>query len=104
VLSERAKLTTFYPNVLSGTLSWLGAPAAFPVLAVLLLGAAVLFSRRLPLLPAMFFTACVFLLVSPTPEPQYVPVMLYLALCAHLPVAAEASAAELRRRGALSLG
>jgi hypothetical protein len=104
VLSERAKLTTFYPNVLSGTLSWVGAPGAFPVLAVLLLGGAVLWSRRLPLLPAMFFTACVFLLVSPTPEPQYVPVMLYLALCAHLPAVTRRPVAEHRARGALSVG
>jgi hypothetical protein len=84
VLSERATLTTFYPNVLSGLLSWLGMPRAFPVLAVLLLGGAVLYARRLPLLHAMFFTGSVFLLVSPTPEPQYIPVMLYLALCAQL--------------------
>jgi hypothetical protein len=104
VLSERAKLTTFYPNVLSGTLSWVGAPWAFPVLAVLLLGGAVLWSRRLPLLPAMFFTACVFLLVSPTPEPQYVPVMLYLALCAQLPAVAAPRVAAFGRRGALSVG
>jgi hypothetical protein len=82
VLSERAKLTTFYPNVLSGTLSWLGVPGVFPFLAVALLGAAVLWSRRLPLLEAAFFVSSVFLLVSPTPEPQYIPVMLYLALCA----------------------
>jgi hypothetical protein len=100
VLSERAKLTTFYPNVLSGTLSWLGVPGAFPVFAVLLLGAAVLWSRRLPLLAAMFFAACVFLLVSPTPEPQYVPVMLYVALCAQLQAIA-GRAAE-RARAALS--
>ncbi len=84
VLSKRAELTTFYPNVLSGTLSWLGVPGVFPVLAVLLLGGAVLYSRRLELLSAMFFTASVFLLVSPTPEPQYIPAMLYLALCALL--------------------
>jgi hypothetical protein len=84
VLSDRAQLTTFYPNVLSGSLSWLGVPGAFPALAVLLLGGAVVYSRRLELLTAMFFTASVFLLVSPTPEPQYIPVMLYLALCALL--------------------
>jgi hypothetical protein len=86
VLSERAKLTTFYPNVLSGTLTWLGLPGAFPVLAVLLLGAAVLWCRRLPLLHALLLTGAAFLLVSPTPEPQYVPVMVYLALCAALEV------------------
>jgi hypothetical protein len=84
VLSERAKLTTFYPNVLSGTLTWLGVPGTFPALAVLLLGAAILWSRRLPLAHALLFTGTAFLLVSPTPEPQYVPVMVYLALCAAL--------------------
>jgi hypothetical protein len=84
VLSQRAPLTTFYPNVLSGLSSWLGIPGAFPVLAVLLLGGAVLYARRFPLLHAMFFTGSVFLLVSPTPEPQYIPVMLFLALSAQL--------------------
>jgi hypothetical protein len=84
VLSERAKLTTFYPNVLSGTLTWLGVPGAFPALAVLLLGAAILWSRRLPLAHALPFTGAAFLLVSPTPEPQYIPVIVYLALCAAL--------------------
>jgi hypothetical protein len=84
VLGERARLTTFYPNALSGTLTWLGVPGAFPVLAVLLLGAAILWSRRLPLMHALFFSGAVFLLVSPTPELQYIPVMVYLALCAAL--------------------
>ena len=105
VLSDRAKLTTFYPNVLSGTLTWLGAPAAFPALAVLLLGAAVLYSRRLGLVHAMLSSGTVFLLVSPTPELQYIPVMVYLALWAALdaefPRAASAQrpATELRRAG-----
>jgi hypothetical protein len=84
MLGERAKLTTFYPNVLSGTLTWMGLPGAFPWLAVLLLGVAILWSRRLPLLHAMLLTGAAFLLVSPTPEPQYIPVIVYLALCAAL--------------------
>jgi hypothetical protein len=84
VLSERAKLTTFYPNVVSGTLTWLGVPGAFPALSVLLLGAAILWSRRLPLAHALLFAGTAFLLVSPTPEPQYVPVIVYLALYAAL--------------------
>jgi hypothetical protein len=84
VLGERARLTTFYPNALSGSLTWLGTPGAFSVLAVLLLGAAILWSRRLRLMHALFFSGAVFLLVSPTPELQYIPVMVYLALCTAL--------------------
>lgn len=104
VLSERATLTTFYPNVLSGTLSWLGIPGAFPVLAVLALAAAVLYSRRFSLLPALFFTGSVFLLVSPTPEPQYIPVMLYLALCTRLQAEREALGATALGGGEVGCG
>jgi hypothetical protein len=84
VLRERAQLTTFYPNVLSGMLEWMGFGEAFPFLAVLLLGGAILATRRLRLLNAMLINGSVFLLVSPTPEPQYLPVMMYIALASVL--------------------
>ncbi len=81
-LDRRAELTTFYPNVLSGLTSWAGAEALYPLLAVAALGVAVLASARLPLLAGMLMVTTVFLLVCPTPEPQYVPLVALLLLAA----------------------
>lgn len=83
-LKTRAALTTFYPNVLSGPMTWIDTPGAYSVLAVLFLGASVLAAKWLRPLDAMLCSSTVFLLVSPTPEPQYIPVMIYLALAALL--------------------
>jgi len=82
VLSDRAPRTTFYPNVLSGVMTWVGAPGAYSVLAVLVLALGVLVAPWMRLLPAMLCGASVLLVVSPTPEPQYVPVIVYLAFAA----------------------
>jgi hypothetical protein len=78
-LKTRAPLTTFYPNVLSGPMTWLGVPDVYPVFAVLFLGATVLAARWLRALDAMLCGSVAFLLVSATPEPQYVPVVIYLS-------------------------
>jgi hypothetical protein len=83
-LDQRAKLTTFYPNVVSGLLSWAGLARIFPVLAVGMLTIAVLLAPRFRILTAMLVATTVFLLVSPTPEPQYLPVVLLLFLGALL--------------------
>ena len=88
VLEDRAALTTFYPNVLSGPFAWAGLSGLYPVAAVVLLVAAVLAAPRVRLFTAMLTAAVVFLLVSPTPEPQFVP-----ALCV-LVVVAQAMALE----------
>jgi len=80
VLKDRAVLTTFYPNVLSGPLNALGLGAAYPAAAVAVVGLAVLAAPRLNLFPAMLTASFVFLLAAPTPEPQYLPIVLYLAL------------------------
>jgi hypothetical protein len=80
ILKDRAMLTTFYPNVVSGPLEWLGVPRLFPVLGLLFLGAAIAVAPLLRLLPAMLTIVIAFLLVSSTPEPQYIPVIIYLAL------------------------
>jgi hypothetical protein len=80
VLEQRAPLTTFYPNVLSGPLSALGGAAAYPAFAALALGTAIALAPRLRLFPALLTAVFVFLLAAPTPEPQYVPLVLYLAL------------------------
>ncbi len=84
VLKDRAVFTTFYPNVISGFTAWSGLDRLYPILAVLFLGAAVILSARKPVLKAMFWVSAVFLWVSSTPEPQYLPVMAALFLAAVL--------------------
>ena len=83
-LDQRAKLTTYYPNVVSGLLSWARLERIFPVLAVGALTIAVLLAPRFRILTAMLLATTVFLLVSPTPEPQYLPVVLLVFLGALL--------------------
>jgi len=80
VLKDRAAMTTFYPNVLSGPMTWAGFGDLYPIAAMGLLVAAVLVASKLELVPAMMAVTYTFLFVAATPEPQYIPVMLYLAL------------------------
>lgn len=82
ILKDRAVFTTFFPNVVSGPLSWLGLGRVYPLAAVAALGASILAARRLRLASALMAAGCAFLFVTVTPEPQYIPVMLYLALFA----------------------
>ena len=83
-LGDRDELTTFYPNVLSGTLEWVGISWLYPALAVAALAVSVLTALRMDSIASMFIVTIVFLLVAPTPEPQYTPVvvMLLVALIA----------------------
>ena len=83
-LGDRDELTTFYPNVLSGTLEWVGVSWLYPALAVAALAVSVLTALRMDPIASMFIVTIVFLLVAPTPEPQYTPVvvMLLVALIA----------------------
>jgi hypothetical protein len=80
VLKDRAAMTTFFPNVLSGPMTWAGVGELYPVAALVLLAASVLAASSLSLVSAMMAAAYTFLFVAATPEPQYLPVMLYLAL------------------------
>jgi hypothetical protein len=82
ILKERAAMTTFYPNALSGPLSALGWGSAYHVVALAVFGAAVLAACRLRLFPALLTAVFVFLLAAPTPEPQFLPIVLYVALAA----------------------
>lgn len=79
-LGGRAELTTFYPNVLSGLTAWAGATALYPVLAMAALVMALAVARRMRPVAAMLLATTAFLLVSPTPEPQYVPMVVLLFL------------------------
>jgi hypothetical protein len=83
-LDERAELATFYPNVVSGLLSWARLEWLYPALAVTMIVVAVLVAPRLRMLTAMLLATTVFLLASPTPEPQYLPLVLLLFLGALL--------------------
>ncbi|HMA53106.1 MAG TPA: hypothetical protein VKT17_01510 [Acidobacteriota bacterium] len=82
VLEDRAALTTFYPNVLSGPFAWLGLQSVYPVAAVAILALAVLAAPKLGVLAAMLTSAVVFLLVAPTPEPQFIPALFFLVVVA----------------------
>jgi hypothetical protein len=82
VLKDRAALTTFYPNVLSGPLNWLGMGGLYPVAAVIILGLSILAAPRLRLFSAMLAAGTTFLLVAPTPEPQFLPTVLFLVVTA----------------------
>jgi hypothetical protein len=82
VLKDRAALTTFYPNVLSGPTSWLGLGSLYPVAAIAMLGLSVLAAPRLSLFSAMLAASYTFLLVAPTPESQFLPLIIYLVLTA----------------------
>jgi hypothetical protein len=82
ILKDRAALTTFYPNVLSGPFAWLGLQSVYPMAAVVLLALAVLAAPRLGLLAAMLTAGIVFLLVAPTPEPQFIPTLFFLVVVA----------------------
>lgn len=79
-LGQRSVLTTFYPNVLSGPLTALSLGSVYPLAAVALVALAVLAAPRLGLFAAMLTAVFAFLLAAPTPEPQYLPIVLYLAL------------------------
>lgn len=80
VLRDRAVLATFFPNVLSGSMAWLGLERLYPLAAVAILAFAVLVAPRLSLFSAMLTAAYVFLLVAPTPEIQFIPtIVLFIA-------------------------
>jgi hypothetical protein len=93
VLEDRAALTTFYPNVLSGPLAWIGWGSLFPFAAFALLILAVLAAPKLDRLTAMMVAAIVFNIVATTPEAQFLPVLVLIAVVAQ-GTAVEAAARE----------
>lgn len=100
VLRDRHALTTFYPNVLSGPLEALGLESIYPFAAVAAVAIAVLAAPRLRPLPAMLTACFVFLLAAPTPEPQYLPIITFMAVASRYlePAAGSGSAANPFRR------
>jgi len=99
VLEDRAVLTTFYPNVLSGPLAWLGLQAIYPLAALVLFGLVIRAFRKSGLYTALFSAVTASLLLSSTPEPQFLPIVLFLVVVAQgTALEKEASAGEGRDR------
>jgi hypothetical protein len=82
VLGQRAVLTTFYPNVLSGPFAALGLHGLYPFAALAVFALAVAASSRLDTFRAMLASASAFLLAASTPEPQFVPALVFLVVVA----------------------
>jgi len=80
ILKDRAALTTFFPNVLSGPFTWAGLSGLYPVAALIILAMPVLVAPRLRLFSALMAVTSTFLLVAPVPERQYIPVVLYIVI------------------------
>jgi hypothetical protein len=80
ILKDRATQTTFFPNVLSGSLSWAGLSGIYPYVALALFGAAILVAPRLNVFSAMLASTFVFLFVAPTPRSQFLSTVIYLAV------------------------
>lgn len=84
ILKDRAVLTTFFPNVLSGFFTWIGRSDLYSVAAVVVLAAAVAVAPRLELFHAMTAAAITFLLVMPTPRAQFLPIVFYIVVAGAL--------------------
>ena len=80
VLKDREAMTTFFPNVLSGLLSWLKLGAAFPVLAVAIFAVSIWVASKLNTFSALLTAAFTFLFVAPIPRSQFSPCLLYIAV------------------------
>ncbi len=80
VLKERNAYTTFFPNVLSGLFSWIRLPGLYPFAGIAIFGLSVLAARRLNVFSAMLSATITFLLVSPTPRPEFIPLVIYVGL------------------------
>jgi hypothetical protein len=80
ILGSRDTMTTFFPNVLSGFFSWVGASGLYPVMALAVLALSVLAAPKLRPFSAMLAAAFTFLLVAPIPRSQFIPTVLYLAV------------------------
>ena len=83
-LGERNTYTTFYPNILSSFFYLIGQPQFYGPVAVLILFLVILFGPKLSLYTAFLLSGITFLLVAPTPEPQYFGTLLLLALASKI--------------------
>lgn len=83
-LETRASLATYYPNVVSGLFYWLSIEWLFPVAAVAILAISVMVAPALRTFSAILLAVTTFMFVATTPEPQYLSIVLYIALVGSL--------------------
>ncbi len=83
-LGERNTYTAFYPNILSSFFYLIGQPQVYGPVAVLILFLVILSTPKLSLYTAFLLSGMTFLLVAPTPEPQYFGTLLLLALASKI--------------------
>lgn len=98
-LGERNTYTTFYPNILSGFFYLIGQPQFYGPAAVLFLLLVILFSPKLSLYTAFLLSGMTFLLIAPTPEPQYFGTLLLLGLASKIIKISTRPAAAAMARG-----
>jgi len=103
ILRDRAVLTTYFPNVLSGPFVWAGIGWLYPYAVVGILAASVLVATRLRLFSALMLVPYAFLLVAPVPERQYIPVILYIAVVG-IVLSLKEKGADVMRRTAAAQG
>lgn len=78
-LGQRAIYTTFYPNIVSGPFSWLDAELAYALFAVIAFGFFLyIFDKNL--VTKIVYTCIAFMLLIPTPEPQYLVILFYIVI------------------------
>ncbi|KXA94421.1 hypothetical protein AKJ65_04475, partial [candidate division MSBL1 archaeon SCGC-AAA259E19] len=78
-LGQRAVYATFYPNVFSGLLKWIGLESVYGVLAA----GGFLFSVGFfdgDYFKKMIYVCFSFMILMPTPEPQFLPILFYIVV------------------------
>lgn len=78
-LGQRAGYATFYPNIVSGPFSWLDAELAYAFFAAIAFGFFLyIFDKNL--VTKIVYTCMAFMLLIPTPEPQYLVILFYIVI------------------------
>lgn len=78
-LGQRTVYTTFYPNIVSGPFSWLDAELAYALFAILAFGF-FLYIFDKDLVTKIVYMCIAFMLLIPTPEPQYLVILFYIVI------------------------
>ena len=83
-LSERAQVTTYYFNILSGLCYFTDTKALYGILVIILFFVSVLLSRKVPLLKRILYISLICLIIFPTPEDQFLGCIFGLLLLSKL--------------------
>lgn len=78
-LGQRAIYTTFYPNIVSGPFSWIDAELAYAFFAAIAFGFSLYIFDK-DLITKIVYTCIAFMLLIPTPEPQYLVILFYIVI------------------------